>query len=127
MSPFLPLRAHLEWLKKSAKERLESLRARDPTAQLADAQLQLAREYGFPSWRAMVAHVDEVRSMLIALLPPIPRADAPSATTAPDDPDLARLLEAVARGDGAGVAELLARRPALARAHGPDGQTPLHV
>ena len=37
------------------------------------------------------------------------------------------LLAAVRDGDVAVVAQLLTRRPALAKAHGPDGQTALHV
>ncbi len=45
----------------------------------------------------------------------------------PDDSDLAELLAAVEQGNAQTVAEILARRPSLATAHGPDGQTPLHV
>ncbi len=40
---------------------------------------------------------------------------------------MAQLLVAVEQGNPQTVAEILARRPTLARAHGPDGQTPLHV
>ena len=42
----LPERASLEQLRKQAKEHLAALRAADPAAKLADAQYQLAREYG---------------------------------------------------------------------------------
>jgi ankyrin repeat protein len=45
----------------------------------------------------------------------------------PDDPDFARLLGAVAARDADTVTDLLARRPALAGARGPDGQTALHM
>ena len=54
----LPEKASLEWLRKQAKHRLDALRERDPGAKLAAAQLEVAREYGFPSWRALKAHVD---------------------------------------------------------------------
>lgn len=54
----LPDAPSLEWLRKQAKQRLTFLRERDSSARLADAQLSLAREYGFRSWRALKAHVD---------------------------------------------------------------------
>lgn len=54
----LPDRASLEFLKKIAKERLREMRRTNPGARLAAAQLTLAREYGFPSWRALKAEVE---------------------------------------------------------------------
>ena len=56
--PTLPETPSLEWLRKQAKRKLADLKREQPTAKLADAQLALAREYGFPSWRAMKAHID---------------------------------------------------------------------
>jgi len=67
MSSQLPSHPNLEWLRKSAKKRLNELRAADPNAKLADAQRELAREYGFPSWRKLKAHVEAA--------PPQPTAD----------------------------------------------------
>lgn len=58
MSASLPPRPSLEWLKKAAKKRLALLRRTRPDARLADAQLTVAREYGFPSWRRLKAHVE---------------------------------------------------------------------
>ena len=58
MSLNLPERASSEYLKKLAKERLAVLRTRNPAAKLADAQLAIAREYGFSSWRALKAEMD---------------------------------------------------------------------
>jgi ankyrin repeat protein len=55
----LPERPNLSFLKKLAKERLRSLRADNASAKLADAQLALAREYGFASWRKLAARVEE--------------------------------------------------------------------
>jgi ankyrin repeat protein len=54
----LPPRANLEHLRKEAKQRLKTLRAHDPEAKLADAQLAIARRYGFPSWRRLKTAVD---------------------------------------------------------------------
>ena len=45
----LPAQPNLEHLKNEAKQRLRSLREADATAKLADAQFQIAREYGFAS------------------------------------------------------------------------------
>jgi Glyoxalase superfamily protein len=58
VSRTLPFRPSLEHLKKQAKVLLRELQATRPDAQLADAQHQLAREYGFASWPALHAHVD---------------------------------------------------------------------
>jgi len=70
-------RLNLEQQKKRAKELLKAVRDDDPDAvtrweahhpkeaaserQLADAQLVVARENGFPSWPRMKAHIDTLR------------------------------------------------------------------
>ena len=56
----LPENPNLEWLRKQAKRRLQKLRNINPKSQLAEAQFELAKEYGFPSWRALKAHVDSL-------------------------------------------------------------------
>ena len=56
----LPPSASLEWLRKTAKRRLSVLRESNPSARLSDAQLHMAREYGFPSWRALKQKVDSL-------------------------------------------------------------------
>jgi Ankyrin repeats (many copies)/Ankyrin repeats (3 copies) len=53
----LPERANLEHLRKEAKQRLRSMRLNDPGATLAAAQLIIARQYGFASWRRLIAYV----------------------------------------------------------------------
>jgi len=58
----LPERASLEYLKKLAKDRLTDLRSKDLEAKLTAAQLAVAREYGFPSWRALKAQLDDRRA-----------------------------------------------------------------
>lgn len=57
-APTLPQRANFEHLRKQAKARLANLRRSRPQAILADAQLEIARENGFPSWRALKAAFD---------------------------------------------------------------------
>ena len=56
----LPDAPSLEWLRKQAKRHLSELRRTRPDAKLADAQLDLARSYGFQSWRALKSHVDSL-------------------------------------------------------------------
>src|SRR5262245_20520887 len=58
MANSLPARPDLEWLKKTAKQRLAELRSHDGGAKLHQAQQAVAEEYGFKSWRALKAHVD---------------------------------------------------------------------
>jgi ankyrin repeat protein len=54
----LPDAPSLDWLRKQAKRTLSELRKTNPTAKLADAQFDLAKQYGFSSWRALKAHID---------------------------------------------------------------------
>jgi ankyrin repeat protein len=99
----LPERASLEYLKKLAKERLRELRRADPAARLSDAQLAVARDHGFPSWRALKAETDRRRSST-----------------------LEAFVAACPAGDVAALRNLLDRDPGLARErHG--GTTGLHV
>jgi ankyrin repeat protein len=56
----LPDAANLEWLRKQAKRRLHELRQTNPSAKLSDAQFDLAKRYGFSSWRALKAHIDSL-------------------------------------------------------------------
>jgi ankyrin repeat protein len=56
----LPAQPNLEHLKNEAKQRLKALRVQKPHAQLTEAQLAVAHDYGFASWRTLKAHVDEV-------------------------------------------------------------------
>jgi ankyrin repeat protein len=60
MTKSLPARPDLAWLKKAAKERLAELRSGVASTKLHQAQLDIAREYGFASWRALKEHVDGV-------------------------------------------------------------------
>jgi len=116
----LPERPSLEQLRKQAKELLKGYRADDRTAvarfrshhprgisekqvALADAQLVLAREYGFPSWAKLKHHVESLQRP----------ADF-------DEPlwgrDTWPFLSSVYRGDEETVRRMLASDPSLARA-----------
>lgn len=102
----LPDRPSLEYLKKLAKDRLPELRRADAGARLAEAQLAVAREHGFPSWRALRAHLDAPA-----------RAERAQRVT--------ELFAAIRRGEEAAVERLLAADPALANARDAEGSTPL--
>ena len=56
----LPDAPDLDWLRKQAKRRLEEIRRERPDAKLAEAQFELAKRYGFSSWRALKAHIDSL-------------------------------------------------------------------
>jgi ankyrin repeat protein len=60
MPQALPANPDLNWLKKAAKKRLLALRAVKPDTRLYEAQLAVANNYGFPSWRALKAHVETI-------------------------------------------------------------------
>ena len=66
MPQALPAKPHLEWLRKAAKLRLAELRAEKPEARLHQAQLAVANDYGFKSWRALKIHVDRTIPMRTA-------------------------------------------------------------
>jgi TolA-binding protein len=53
----LPKRANLEHLKKEAKQRLKAMRLDNPDVKLSAVQLTVAREYGFSSWRSLIANI----------------------------------------------------------------------
>ncbi|HKE91041.1 MAG TPA: ankyrin repeat domain-containing protein [Gemmatimonadales bacterium] len=106
MTRRLPPHPNLEHLKNQAKVLLEQLASGDPVAherfrsllsravppepQLADAQLALARDYGFASWAKLKAHVEAIG------------ADPP-----------AELVAAIHANDASRVREVLERYPKL--------------
>jgi ankyrin repeat protein len=99
----LPESPSIEWLKKQAKRRREALLASGADVTLAQVQLELARRYGFPSWRALKAHIDGLG------------LDG-------------RLVEAARTGDVDTLAALLARHPArLGLRRPPYEHTLLHL
>src|SRR5215470_7809882 len=108
----LPDRPNLEYLKKLAKDRLHELKRANPSAQLADAQLAVAREHGFASWRKLRAHLDPLAAPRLA-----PTDAAPELVE--------EFFGAVNRGDEAALGRMLATEPSLVNARHPDGTTPL--
>jgi len=60
MPQALPASPNLDWLRKAAKKRFAELRASEPDAKLHQAQLAVANDYGFKSWRALKTHVESV-------------------------------------------------------------------
>lgn len=74
MSQQLPPHPNLEHLRNQAKALLAARRLTDPEMKLADALHLVARDYGFPSWPKLKAHVAEVRSATAAPSEPEPRS-----------------------------------------------------
>jgi len=60
MPQALPANPNLDWLRKAAKRRLDELRAKKPDAKLHQAQLAVANDYAFKSWRALKTHVEAI-------------------------------------------------------------------
>jgi hypothetical protein len=107
MAETLPARASLAWLRKSAKQQLSDWRSEGRDARLAGAQLALARRYGFSSWRALKAHVDQLRG-------PMPTAGSRLAAD-----EVATFLREVGDGNVDEVRSMLAAGPQLVNAVGP--------
>jgi len=60
MSEQLPDKPDIGWLRKQSKRRLAELQQENPAVKLAEAQLDIARRYGFSSWRALKTHIDSL-------------------------------------------------------------------
>jgi ankyrin repeat protein len=60
MSTPLPAAPSMEQLRKQAKQLVRERRESTEPLRLSEAQLALAREYGFPSWARLKAYVDRV-------------------------------------------------------------------
>lgn len=106
MAQALPPRPHLDWLRKTAKQQLREMRAQQPEARLADAQLAVARAYGFSSWRALKAHIDaQLRTV--------------TEVSAPQDAQIAQFLRDVRTGNIEVVRASLAANPMLINTNGP--------
>jgi ankyrin repeat protein len=100
----LPPRPSLEWLRKTAKDRLVELRARNASAKLSDAQLAVARGHGFASWRQLKAHIERTR------------ADAAPALS---DAAVALFLRDAGTGRIDAVRAAIAAHPTIVNAVGP--------
>jgi ankyrin repeat protein len=104
----LPERASIEYLRKLAKGRLQELRRTEPRAKLAAAQLAVARDHGFTSWRALKAEIERRLAQSVA-----------------------PFFEACSKGDVETLRGLLADDPSLVRVADPavqyGGWTGLHL
>ncbi|HTA22114.1 MAG TPA: ankyrin repeat domain-containing protein [Terriglobales bacterium] len=141
----LPARANLEHLKNEAKQRLKAMRSQGPAARLSEAQLLVARSYGFPSWRKLKSHIDALHDFgqqlinavhagdletirtildrqpeLVNAGTDLPRLDRPSDTVA------MRLIHLAIAEAKADVLRLLIERGADLNARNADGRLPLH-
>lgn len=90
MSRDLPEKPNLEHLKKQAKDLLRVLQRGDGAAEspkLADAQHQIACEYGFANWAKLKEHVEAVARLLA------PAEELSAAVCASDADRTARVLE----------------------------------
>lgn len=103
MAEELPARPNLEWLKKTAKQHLRELHARNPATRLAEAQLDVARRFGFSSWRALKAHLEQL----------------PTAPPSADDARIAAFLHDVGVGRIDAVEATLAEFPGIVNDVGP--------
>ena len=96
--------ASLESMKKLAKERLLARCKANPKVKLSTAQLGVAQEYGFASWRALKAELDRRCAA---------RVDA--------------FFVACRAGDVAALCALLEKEPRLVHERNDGGQSGLHV
>ncbi len=113
----LPERPSLEQLRKQAKEHLVSLRAADPSINLAAAQHALAREYGFDSWPKLVHHVESLQPANRMLQPADLKSEQKLLWSPGRGTDVWALMQACASGDLQTVQALIERDPSLARSH----------
>jgi ankyrin repeat protein len=113
----LPERPSLEQLRKQAKEHLDTLRAADPSVNLASAQHALAREYGFESWPKLVHHVESMQPPHRMLQPAVLKSNDKLMWSPGRGIDVWELMQACASGDLQAVRALIARDPSLARSH----------
>ena len=114
----LPERPSLEQLRKQAKDLLHFTKA----GKLSDAQLAIARTYGFDSWPKLVRHVESLAAGGTSALPPLIRpieltsgrtwklGDGSNSST----DDVYTMFAAARDGDLETVRRLVARTAALA-------------
>ncbi len=149
----LPARANLEHLKNEAKQLLKTLRSQSPDmrleVRLSEAQLLVARGYGFPSWRKLKSYVDALQDFGQQLVNAIHAGDLetmrkildrhPDLVNAgmdlprhlpghhrPSDTYSMRLIHLAIAEAKVDVLRLLIERGADLNARNTDGRLPLH-
>src|SRR6266576_31000 len=141
----LPARASLEHLRNEAKAHLRTLRKKKTAAGLAEAQLDVARRYGFSSWRALKTYVDALHSFDAQIIQAVRQGDLPTirrildrypelanASTdlqqreRPSDTFAMHLTHLAVAENQSDVLRLLIERGADVNARNTDGRLPLH-
>lgn len=142
----LATRANLEHLRNEAKTLLKDVRRNSPETTLATAQLEVARSYGFASWRKLKSYVDALHAAgprlvsavrtgdldtMRAVLNPSPElvnaaADLEEHRLRPSDALAMRLIHLAVAEDQVNVARLLIERGADLNVRNADGRLPLH-
>ena len=61
----LPVRPNLEYLRNEAKRRLAAQRTGQPGLKLSAVQYDMAREYGFSSWRALKTALEQPSALIL--------------------------------------------------------------
>src|SRR5690348_11166078 len=107
MSIALPPRPNLDWLRKTARQRLREWRTKNPDAKLAEVQFTLAREHGFSSWRSLKSHIEAWE-----------RQSCTGAVTSTDE-QIAEFLRAVGSGQMDVIRSSISSMPLLVNAVGP--------
>ena len=141
----LPSHANVEHLKNEAKQRLKTMRHENAAARLAEAQLLVARSYGFPSWRKLKSYVDAMQSRGKQLIDAVRTGQIESvraildahpelvnATTdldqllRPSDTFAMRLIHVAIAENQNEIVRLLIDRDADLNVRNADGRLPLH-
>jgi hypothetical protein len=141
----LPARPNLEHLKNQSKKRLQEMRLRNPGANLAAAQLAVARSHGFASWRKLKAYVDALHDAGERLLNAVRAGDLDAIRAAldrnpqlvnattdmerlqrPSDTLAMRLIHLAVADDRPEAARLLIERGADLNVRNADGRLALH-
>jgi hypothetical protein len=123
-------RANLEHLKNEAKQRLKTMRAQSPAARspgvhsevrLSDAQLLVARSYGFASWRKLKVHVEALHDFGQQLINAVHDGELETIRKILDrNPELVNASADLPRIDREECGELLSRSPDRSEAAGRD-------
>jgi ankyrin repeat protein len=141
----LPARANLEHLRNEAKKLLKDMRRRSPDTKLATAQLELARSYGFESWRKLKSYIDALHDVGERLIQAVRTGDLeamrstldrnPELVNAatdleyrlrPSDTPAMHLIHLAVAEDQMEAARLLIERGADLNLRNADGRLPIH-
>jgi ankyrin repeat protein len=141
----LPARANLEHLKNEARQRLKTMRSEHSATRLSEAQLLVARSYGFPSWRKLKSYVEVLNDFGQELINAVRAGDLQTIRKLLDDhPELVnastdvhlrvrpsdaltmRLVHLAIAEAKIDVLQLLIQHGADLNARNADGRLPLH-